>query len=714
MASVAFYTILNQRPFSVALSDVVREIHRRSIWQVLAVYLVGAAVGYQLIEALVSGLGLPEWFPALAIVLFVIGLPIVLATAIVQEGGPVSKRVDPTLLPEAATGLGAELGESIETRGARSLFTWRNAILGGLTAFALWGVVATAWLMSSDRGASADPGSTGSEPGRKMLVVLPFENLGSSDQEYFADGITEEITSRLAAISELGVISRTSAVQYKNTEKGLPQIGEELGVDYVVEGTILWQQPAEGPSRIRVTPQLIRVADNTHVWADRYDAVLEDIFEVQSEIATQIIDALDVALLEPERRSIEAKPTENLEAYNYFLQGREYYTRSTEREDLQLAIELIESAIELDPNFALAYAGLSLANDYIYWFHDRTDERRAEIKRTAERALQLDPDLPDGHIAMGYYYYHGLLDYEKALGELAIARRGRPNDADLWAVIGYVQRRQSKWDDAVVSLDRALELDPRSTRIAWNQCTTYSFLQEYSKAEPLCERAISLAPDVADGYAAKAIMQILRYGGGAHVSEVLLDASRKNAGPALISRLSSYYGLRSVFTVQEDYRRVLAELGLDFFGQDTAGFFLSRTSVFGQSIPPEAERAYYDSARAYLEARIPEWRGDAIRQAQGYAALGLAYAGLGRADEAVREGEKAVEMVPVSKSSFEGALLAGDLAQIYVMVGEYNAAIDLLEYLTSIPSYTSLPMVRTDPLYDPLREHPRFQALLEN
>ncbi len=695
--------------------ELIREIHRRSLWHVLGIYLVASWVVFQVIQTLTEGLGLPDWFPAFALVLLLVGLPIVLATAFVQESvGRVEAQREAEPSSEArATGADTPTKRAAsEGGGVRQLFTWRNALTGGALAFGLWGVVATGWLLLSKP--SGAEGTSAEQPPSaiKMLVVLPFENLGSSEQDYFADGITEEITSRLAVISGLGVISRTSAIQYKNTDKGLPEIGEELGVEYVVEGTVLWQQRGEGPSRVRVTPQLIRVADNTHVWADRYDAVLEDIFEVQSEIATQIIDALGVALLEPERRSVEARPTESLEAYDYYLRGREYYTRSSARVPVLLAIQLLEKAIEFDPNFALAYANLSLAHDLMYWFHERTDERRAEFKRTAERALQLDPDLPDAHIAMGYYYYHGLLDYEQALDELAIARRGRPNDSELWAVIGYVQRRQGKWDDAATSLDKALQLDPRSTRIAWNQCWTYTMLQEYSKAEPLCDRAISLAPDVTDGYVAKVTLYTLM-DGGARVGEVLREASLMTDRATLIVSMGTYYRLTSLFRVHEEFRQALAGLELDLFGLDTVGFYLSRTSVYGQSVPPELERAYYDSARAYLEPRVAEWSGDVVREARGRSSLGLAYAGLGRTDEAVREGEKSVELLPVSKNAIEGAIMIGDLAQIYIMLDEYDSAIEQLQYWSSIPSYMSKSLLRADPLYDPLRDHPRFQALLE-
>ena len=216
---------------------------------------------------------------------------------------------------------------------------------------------------------------------RKLIAVLPFENLGTPEDEYFADGITEEITSRLAGLAGLGVISRTSAMMYKGTRTPLVQIGQELGVDYVLEGTIRWQHSDDGPSQVRVTPQLIRVPDDTHLWAERYDAVLADIFKVQTDIAKQVIRQLDIALLEPDRRALEARPTESLEAYDFYLKGNDYQHRGRElnsANEIRLAIQMYEEAIRLDPRFALAHAQQAAAHNWLYsWFEDRTESRIA-------------------------------------------------------------------------------------------------------------------------------------------------------------------------------------------------------------------------------------------------------------------------------------------------------------------------------------------------
>ncbi|UCE21898.1 MAG: protein kinase, partial [Candidatus Aminicenantes bacterium] len=281
-------------------------------------------------------------------------------------------------------------------------------------------------------------------PERPVLVVLPFRNLGPPEDEYFADGITEEIMGRLAAIHGLNVISRTSALQYKNTEKLIKTIGEELNVDYVLEGTVSWEKTLEGSGRVRVTPQLVRVSDDTQIWTQRYDQDFEDIFSVQSEIAEQVARQLDLTLLEPERRALFARPTDNLEAYDQYLRASEVESSALLHYDIremEQAIEMYERAIELDPNFTLAYIALSKVESYMYVSGmDHTEERLARSKDAVDRALALEPDLPEAQEALAFYFYRGFLDYERATEILESIRRARPNYK--LSLLGYIQRRQ--------------------------------------------------------------------------------------------------------------------------------------------------------------------------------------------------------------------------------------------------------------------------------
>ncbi len=240
------------------------------------------------------------------------------------------------------------------------------------------------------------------------LVVLPFENLGPAEDEYFAAGITDAITARLATIHGLGVISRQSAMQYKKREKSAQQIANELRVDYILEGTVQRERPSDPNSRVRIIPQLIKASNDTHVWAQPYDNDMSEVFRVQSDLAERVAQALNITLVERERRALRSRPTENMEAYDYFLRGNEYWHRSELENDFKIAIQMYERAVELDPKFALAYAQLSRAHAHMYWdYYDRTEERLAMAKKAVDRALQLEPDSPEAHFALGHYYYHG-------------------------------------------------------------------------------------------------------------------------------------------------------------------------------------------------------------------------------------------------------------------------------------------------------------------
>ncbi|MCK4759523.1 MAG: hypothetical protein KAT69_05710, partial [Candidatus Aminicenantes bacterium] len=288
-------------------------------------------------------------------------------------------------------------------------------------------------------------------PAKKRLVVLPFKNLGPPEDEYFADSITEEIRARLTQIEKLGMIARTSAYQYKNTDKSIRNISEELEVEYILDGTIRWQKSPDGSSRVRVIPELIRASDSTNLWTEVYDEDITDIFEVQSAIAEQVAEALDITLADDKREALQTKPTANMEAYNYYLQGMNYLRRSNKEEDIRISIRMFERATELDPNFALAYARLTRTYARLYWiYYFRVDMSLvAKANEAADKAYELSPDSPWTHWALGYYYYHGHMDYERALEHFHQAQKETEDTSDLLTGISYVQRRQGKFDQSV-------------------------------------------------------------------------------------------------------------------------------------------------------------------------------------------------------------------------------------------------------------------------
>src|SRR3954451_23685130 len=370
----------------------------------------------------------------------------------------------------------------------------QRAVYLGLGALIVLGL---GWSFAHSRSGRPDEISAAAA---KSVVVLPFENVGRPEDEYFADGVTEEITNRLTGIGGLRVISRNSAKQYKTTQKPLRQVGQELGVGYALVGTVRWAKVGDS-SQVRVSQELIRVNDGTNVWAHGYDAMASGIFRVQSEIAEQVASALNVALADPERRALAARPTSNPEADDYYLRGKQYFERGYGEAPLKQSESMYRKALDADPEFALAWAALSRTHDLLNWFYyDRSEERRAQQKEAAERSLSLDPNLPEGHVALGMYFYHVLLNYEAGLREFEVARQLRPNDSEVYSTMALVQRRQGKWQEAYENQKKGLVLDPRSFPTLFEIGSTAVQVKALDEAEHYFTQATIIAPDEPAGY----------------------------------------------------------------------------------------------------------------------------------------------------------------------------------------------------------------------
>ncbi len=661
------------------------ELRRRKVYRVAVVYAVVAFVIWQAAEIAFPALNLPPWTLTFVVVLTLVGFPIALVLAWAFD-----------ITPEGVRRTEPRAGEQMVSmrRG------WLPLVMAGIALLAL--VVAAGWWVLRERGESPDE--------RKTLVVLPFENLGPPDEEYFADGVTEEITSRLARISGLGVIGRTSAIQYKNTDKTIRQIGEELGVDYLLEGTVRWERVGEGESRVRVTPQLIKVSDATHVWTEPYEEALSGIFRIQTDIAERVAAALQVTLLGAERQVLEAEPTENLEAYDYYLRGIDYHRRGFLEREIQLAIRMFERAAELDSAFALAYAWLGFEHTGMYHlFYDRSAERLDQARAALDEALRLDPDLPEAHVMFCFHYW-SLLEHDRALEHCAVAQRSLPNDSELWRFIGLIKMWQGEFEEALEYERKAQSLDPRYAIHPMNVGGVYRYLRRYPEAERSYERAIALLPDFGVLYVELACAYVAWDGTTERARMALARAAQAGASPGWLGPL-----LQVQFELfDRDYPGALDQLALwerDYL--DVIYVFVPRAQLYAQVYGlignRELERAYYDSARAVVEVRLQELPADA----RLHSALGIAYAGLGRVDEAIHEGRIGVELAPLDKDAAMGPYRILELAQIYTMVGEYAAAVEQLEYLLSVPGPHSAAMLRVDPTWDVLRDQSRFQSLLQ-
>ena len=540
------------------------------------------------------------------------------------------------------------------------------------------------------------------------IAVLPFENRGRPEGQEFTDGMTEEITNRLTSVHGLRVIGRQSASAYASTQKTPQQIAQELGVQYILTGTVRWDKGTDGKEIVRVSPALMRTADATQVWADAYQTVLSGMFEVQSKVATEVANALNIALVAPEKDALAAKPTDNVEAYSFYLRGNDLLTKSIEVRDFRLAIDALEKAVAADPKFALAYARLSQAHTEIFWFNgDRSAARLRKAKAAADKALELDPSLGAAHLAMGVYYYHGFLDYDNALAHLSEAAKARPNDFETVFFKAAVQRRQGKWKDAADNMRRALELEPRIGLYVSDAANTFFFMRNYDEAVRLSDRATVLDPTDFQGYSIMADVAVARDGDVAEATRAKrrqFDA-QPDPGIAASGVLVDLWPAIQDPKIRDGAMRVAWSPDRG----EKSSFYVAKMELFLRLNDQSRAKAYADSAATVVVEKIRELP----NEAQFPMELATAQAVLGRKSEAMAAMQKAVTLQPFAKDQFLGTALYVSRAVALMRLGESDAAIDQLEQLLKVPSFVSRNLLRLDPIYSPLRSNPRFQKLIQ-
>jgi serine/threonine protein kinase/tetratricopeptide (TPR) repeat protein len=550
--------------------------------------------------------------------------------------------------------------------------------------------------------------------GRIKLVVLPFENLGPTDQEYFADGVTEEVITRLAKLSGLGVISRTSAMKYKDTDKTLREIGDELDVDYALEGTIRWDRTGD-TDRVRINTQLIRVSDDVHLWAEGYDRVFEQIFALETEIAEKVAEALNVTLLEPERVALKKAPTDNMEAYDFYLKGREMYDRSGDRDHYELATRLLEKSVQLDSTFALAHALLAryYTNDH---FNNRFPDqpRLQQGRQAALAALRHSPDGPEGHVAMGYYYYYGSRDYSHALDEFEVAKRREPNNTDVLQAMGYVQRRQGNWDESYRNLRRAFELDPTSSDLVGAVIETALHMRLFREADLYIEKGLAFAPDFPPFHMYKAL-RLMLHPGDLDAAIAIMAEVEKNYGGTIAAGYQMNLELLAGQFDKVLGRLTSLEASSKLFAEgDSANYYLIKGLTYdlktGLETQSELATTYYDSARVVLEHQL----GSRSDDPQVHSALGLAWAGLRNREQAYLHSDRAVELMPLSKDALAGADMLQNKAGVRALFGDADEAIDILEHLLNIPAMLTPASIDMQPFFIPLHSHPRYKRLIQD
>jgi TolB-like protein/Flp pilus assembly protein TadD len=546
-------------------------------------------------------------------------------------------------------------------------------------------------------------------PPRERVAVLPFENLGAEDDAYFVSGVADEIMGRLAAAPGLAVVSRASTTHYAGTNKPPRQIGDELGVKYLLTGTVRWAREQGEADRVRITPQLVQAADGISLWTEIYEFTMDDIFRVQSEIARAVVSHLGLTLLERDASAPEARPTGDMEAYQAFLRGRflthqPHFTLST----WLAAVSDFERAVGRDPGFGLAWAELAKAHARLVYFrYDLTPARRERARKALDRARALAPSSPEASLAAGYYHLWAERDPAAALAEFEKAGQGLPNSAEVQAALGELYRLKNDWARALEAFRAASALSPRDGAAVVDVVETLWWMRLYREALGLSDRAISLAPDQAWPYLAKAFT-LWSWKGRDSVAE-------SRAALSLLP-LEHEWAEWSWF-----YQEVLEgnnEEALSRMDKDPKGWIRIKIQAAPKALfaavlrtsmgRTSKAREGFETARSMLEDMVRESPEDPRYRSS----LGVALAGLGRREEALREGRRGVELLPLSKDSVYSLPHILELAYIHALLGENEAAVKQIRILLSRPGWISVPWLEGDPRWRILRADPGFEALL--
>src|SRR5881227_2618696 len=682
------------------MSSFFRELKQRKVYRVAVGYAVVAWLVVQISATVIPAYHAPEWILPLLITAVALGFPValVLAWAFDIEGGAIKKT------PESSV---ATLSRANRRR------VWLLAAVGLIiSALAIGGY----WLWHPWRKALSvlqPPPATMSAILEKSVAVLPFENLSSDpDNAYFADGIQEEIRTRLARIADLKVISRNSTQRYQSKPGNVTEIAKQLHVAHILEGSV--QKAAD---QVRVTVQLVNVQTDSQLWAETYDRKLNDIFSVESEIAKRIAESLKAKLTGREEQALAAKPTNNPEAYDAYLRGLVFEARSNYSSDALLkAIGLYERAVQLDSNFAIAWARLSGANALLYFNrNDTTAARRDSAKVALENAQKLQPSSPETLLFVAYYQYWVQRDYELAKTTFERVSKMLPGSGEVSYALGAVARREGLWDESVAYWERGLALDPLNTALLTEVAWTYAALRQFPTALKLYNRALDILPNELSLMALKASIYQAE-GNLQEAAKSLVQVNAQTNSDAAVriklTQLRLERNPEGIRFVQARQARLQFTSGIEK-GSKQVGLALAQR-VAGETAHAKADA---EQARSTLESL----KKDQPENAFVAAALAIAYAALDEKDSALNEAQRAITLLPSNKNRLSGPAFEENLALVEVIVGENTRAIATLTRLLQTPYggwlYSPTPitpaLLRLDPIWDPLRADPVFQKLCE-
>ena len=659
------------------MSGFFEEVKRRKVYRVAIAYVVASWALSQGLAQVLPVFDIPNSVIRAVIAVMLVGFPVALVLGWVFDVTPQGIKTTPTVASPKQV-----------RRNIAMLIAAGVAISAGVGFFVLPRAIAR----------KID----------KSIAVLPFENLSDEKENaYFADGIQDDVLTNLSKIGDLKVISRTSVMPYRGKGSNVREIGKALGVATILEGSV-----RRIGNRVRVNVQLINTANDEHIWAEDYDRDLTDVFAIQTDLAKKITGELQAKLSPAEKAQMERKPTENGEAYLAFVQANNLGCALEDFDKLKQSEQLYERAIQLDPNFALAVARSSLVQSWLVHTYDPTRERREKARTLAERALQLQPDLPEAHLAVGSSYYYGDNNYDAALREFEIAQRGLPNESDAYLAIGAIQRRQGKWAESTANLEKAVSLNPKEIWPLQNLTFNYAMLRNYDMANKTIDRALALDPTALEPLEVKSRLAIAEKGDFS-VAEKAFEAV-KLIPMTNEQKLKTAGGRAEVFLLERKYREGLQEAEslpddlLASFSKGLGGKYYL-VGFARKALHDEAgARAAFLKSKSFLEAQLKQ----SPDQAEIHVQLAKVLAWLGEKDSARVEAQRATELLPESKDAFGGPEITAGVAEVYAILGENGRTIEILDGLLNRPSSVTVEILKVNPIWDPLRNDPNFQALL--
>jgi len=679
------------------------ELQRRNVVRMAGLYLVGAWLLTQVASTVLPMFGAPDWLPRSIVILLTIGFVPALIFSWIFEMTPQGLKRDANVRPE----------ESIAPQTARRMDRMIIAVLVlALAYFAVDKFVLAPRRVEAKPPPALVPNEATPSISVKSIAVLPFENLSDDKSAaYFADGIQDQILTKLASIADLKVISRTSTAKYKSKPEDLKTVSQQLSVANILEGTV-----QKASDKVRITVQLIDARADSHLWAKTYDRDLADVFTIQSEVAQEIADALKAKLSPAEANTVASAPTKDTQAYDLFLKGEfeQRVANSNFRpESFDQATRWYQEAIARDPHFALAIAELAICQLRRHWLTDPlTEEELIETGRLAKQALTLAPDLAEAHGALGLFHYYGFREYEPALIEFQRVLELQPNNSLGHQSVAFVHRRQGKWDRAVGGLKKAIELDPQNSYILSGLAETYIFLRQWNEAQEFARHSLTIDPHDATGMRMLLLSSLNQTGDAKEPMRLLTNFPPDDL---LLPNTGSYdmvIGTRGeTFVLGRDFKaalktwetgtaatvnerqRLAAKITIGFLAGDLGG-----------------AQADAEKARDQLEARLREQPKD-IRSLR---ALSWVYLALNRKTDAINIARRAVELLPLEKDAVLGSGSLAGLAEIQAQTGAVTEVVQNLRKLLSIPAgeTVSIARLKIDPVWDPIRNDPEFQQLL--